>query len=711
MKQVFQSLSNGETQLLDIPSPNLCSTEILVRTRISLLSSGTERILVEFGKSNLINKARKQPDKVKEVIDKTITDGLFSTLDAVRSKLAQPIPLGYSNVGEVIGVGEKVKGFNIGDRVLTNGPHAEIFSVSKNLSALIPNDVSDEAASFTVLSSIGLQGIRLAAPTLGETFLVSGLGLIGLLTAQLLKSHGCIVLGIDPDPNQCKIAESLGIDTLLLSDGVEPISWCLSKTSGIGVDGVVVTASTTSSEPIHMAAQACRQRGRIILVGVTGLELRRDLFYKKELTFQVSCSYGPGRYDDEYEKKGNDYPIGFVRWTEQRNFKAILELLQAGKIKTDCLISHHFPIERAEEAYELLTSNEKSLGILLTFSPKSNIQENKISLKEEQNFYKTDKNQAIINVIGAGNYASRTLIPAFKKAGAKFRTIGASSGIRSFFLAKKFDFNLVTTNYKDILEDDLSNSIVIATRHDSHSEFIIKSLENGKNVFVEKPLCLTLNELNQIETLYKNKFNEAISLRKNPPILMVGFNRRFSPLVLELKKYLKNITSPKAFIYTCNAGAIPSNHWIHDPNIGGGRLIGEGCHFVDLIRYLVNSPISKLSVEFISDDCNLLDNFVIQLSFDDGSLGTVNYFSNGSKSFPKERLEVFADGQIFQLDNFRKLKSWGRKSIKTKKTFFQDKGQQNCAKAFLNSISNGGLSPIPIEEIVEVQSFILKAIL
>ena len=367
MKQILQSLSNGSTDLADLPSPAVLPGHLLIKTNCSLVSAGTERMLVDFGKANLIDKARQQPDKVQQVFHKVGSDGLLATIDSIKSKLDQPLQLGYCNVGEVVSIGEGVAGFQIGDRVASNGPHSELVNVPNLLCARIPSSVSDEAAAFTVLASIGLQGVRLANPSLGETFVVSGLGLIGLLTAELLIAHGCRVLGLDPDSHKCELAQELGIDVLNLSSGADPVAWCLERTGGVGVDAVLITAATSSSEPVHVAAQSCRQRGRIVLIGVTGLELRRELFYKKELSFQVSCSYGPGRYDSAYEQQGLDYPIGFVRWTEQRNFQAVLHALSTGALRTDLLISHRFPIEEAAAAYELLSSPEPSLGILLHY--------------------------------------------------------------------------------------------------------------------------------------------------------------------------------------------------------------------------------------------------------------------------------------------------------------------------------------------------------
>lgn len=697
MNQVFQSLIDGTTSVVDVPPPLVHSGQILIRTSCSLVSSGTERMLVQFGKSGLLAKARQQPDKFQQVLSKARTDGLFATFDSVRSKLDQPLSLGYCNVGTVVAVGSGVIGFDVGDRVASNGPHAELVSVPQHLCASIPSAVSDEAAAFMVLASIGLQGIRLANPTLGETFVVSGLGLIGLLTGQLLAAQGCRVLGLDPDPSKCELAETLGITSLHLSNAVDPVAWCLEQTSGIGVDGVLITAATSSSEPVHVAAQACRQRGRIVLVGVTGLELRRDLFYKKELSFQVSCSYGPGRYDPAYEQLGHDYPFGLVRWTEQRNFQAVLHALATGALRTESLISHRFPIMQAADAYELLSSPEPSLGILLTYPETASPNQRVIQLPAANEALAPSL--PLLSVIGAGNYASRILIPAFAKAGARFHTLSASSGSGPVHVGRKFGFRQASTDIPALLADPSANSVVISTRHDSHASLVLQALTTCKHVFVEKPLCLTAAELSAIEAAHSGH-----------ALLMVGFNRRFAPLLIELQHHLTRLSGPKAFVYTCNAGAIPADHWTQDPAAGGGRLLGEACHFVDLLRYLAASPIEDLQVLAAADRKPCPDTFSIQLRFADGSIGTVHYFANGSKAYPKERLEVFADGKVLQLDNYRKLKAWGIPGFRPRRLLSQDKGQEACCAAFLKAIETGGLPPIPVVEIFEVQRWMLRAV-
>jgi predicted dehydrogenase/threonine dehydrogenase-like Zn-dependent dehydrogenase len=697
VKQLLQSLATGASDLPELPSPTAGRGQVLIRSACSLVSAGTERMLVDFGKASWLDKARQQPEKFQQVLDKARTDGLKTTLDAVLSKLDQPLPLGYCNVGTVVSVGPGVAGFQVGDRVASNGPHAELVAVPQHLCAPIPAAVSDEAAAFTVLASIGLQGIRLANPSLGETFMVSGLGLIGLLTGQLLTAQGCRVFGLDPDPSKCALAETLGITAFHLASGVDPVAWCLEHTSGIGVDGVLITAATSSSEPVHVAAQACRQRGRIVLVGVTGLDLRRDLFYKKELSFQVSCSYGPGRYDPAYEQQGHDYPIGFVRWTEQRNFQAVLHALATGTLRTEPLITHRFLIEQAAEAYELLSSPEPSLGILLRYAGTADPEQHVIQLLAA-----TDADvasQPLLSVIGAGNYASRVLIPSFAKAGARFHTLGASSGIGPVHVGRKFGFCQASTDIPTLLADPSANSVVIATRHDSHAALVQQALAAGKHVFVEKPLCLTADQLSAIEAAHTGQ-----------ALLMVGFNRRFAPLLLDLKQQISRLQGSKAFVYTCNAGAIPADHWTQDLSAGGGRLLGEACHFVDLLRHLAASPIEDLQLINAADRKPCPDTFSLQLRFADGSIGTVHYFANGSKAFPKERLEVFAAGKVLQLDNYRKLKAWGIPGFRTRRRLSQDKGQLACCKAFLKAIESRGPAPIPAAELFEVQRWLLQAL-
>ncbi len=705
MKQVIQNLKTGITELIDIPIPILKPGHVLIRTKVSLISAGTEKMLLNFSNSNYLEKALQQPERLKEVIDKTKTDGIISTWNSVQNKLDQPITLGYSNVGEIIEIGEGVDEFKVGQRVISNGSHGEIVLVPKNLCAVIPNNVSDKEASLVILGSIGLQGIRLANPTLGETFLVSGLGLIGILTSQLLLAQGCNVIGLDIDQAKCDLAASLGIETINLSKASNATSFIFNKTNHLGVDGVIITAQTKSSEPVHLAAKVCRQRGRIILVGVTGLELNRDLFYKKEITFQVSCSYGPGRYDPKYEIEGNDYPYGLVRWTEKRNMEAVLMLLSKNNLKTQGLISHTFNLENINKAYNLLLSQVNYNGILINYPNKQSNITNTININEFHKEPRSNISSAVVAFIGAGNYASSVLIPAFYKAKANLSIIASNNGLNPVILARRYRFNKASTNIDSIFKDEAINTVVITTRHNTHASLIIKALSEGKNIFVEKPICLNKKELEEIKNAY-NISQENLQR----PIVMVGFNRRFSPLITKTRSEIKKFTGPKSVIYTCNAGEIDSNHWIHNKKLGGGRLIGEACHFVDLIKFLLDSKIISLEVLPISNQGKTNDTFSIQIKFEDGSIASIHYISIGAKSFPKERIEVFCSNSVLQLDNFRTLKGWGIKGFKNSKLLKQDKGQVSCVKSFISAIESGGPSPISFEELYEVQRHLLSSV-
>ncbi|MBJ3785073.1 bi-domain-containing oxidoreductase [Devosia sp. MSA67] len=644
-------------------------------------------MLVDFGKAGLLAKARQQPERVRDVLNKMRTDGVMPTLEAVFNKLDEPLPLGYCNVGRVL-AGDVAGDLKVetGARVISNGKHAGVVSVPSNLCALVPDTVTDEEASFTVLAAIALQGIRLIAPTLGETVVVSGLGLIGLVAVQLLRAHGCRVLGIDFDPQRLAMARQFGAETVNLAAGEDAVAAAQAFSRGRGVDAVLITASTKSSEPVHQAALMSRQRGRIVLVGVTGLELSRADFYEKELTFQVSCSYGPGRYDPTYEEKGNDYPVGFVRWTEQRNFEAVLDMMATGQIDVKQLISHRFAIAEAEAAYDVVSGSEPSLGILLSYPAHAVSAERTVQLTPTQ----AEAGPATVSFIGAGKYSTAVLIPAFKAAGAELRSIASNAGVTGLHAGRKFGFSETTTDTDALLADKQTEAVVVTTRHDSHARFVNQALRAGKHVFVEKPLCLTGPELDDI----------VASRSAGKSIVMVGFNRRFAPHVRKIKDLLASVGTPKSFVMTVNAGSIPSEHWTQDATIGGGRILGEACHFIDLLRFLAGHPI--VDAQRVDMDSTNGDTVTLTMRFADGSLGTVHYFANGNKAFPKERLEVFAAGRILQLDNFRKLTGFGWPGFKSWRLWRQDKGQRACAEAFVGAIRNGGESPIPFDEIVEV---------
>lgn len=690
MKQVLQSLANGETSLEDVPCPKAKVGNVLIETTKTLVSVGTERMLVDFGKAGLIEKARSQPDKVKMVLDKVKTDGLMATYETVRSKLDQPLPLGYCNVGKVLDGSDS--GFEVGTRVVSNGNHAEVVRVPKNLVAAIPDGVDDESASFTVLGAIAMQGIRLIKPTIGETVVVTGLGLIGLLAVQILKANGCRVLGIDFDSTKCELAKQFGAEVVDLSKGEDALVVAEAFSRGRGVDAVLITASSKSNDIMHQAATMCRKRGRIVLVGVVGLELSRADFYEKEITFQVSCSYGPGRYDEEYENKGRDYPFAFVRWTEQRNFEAILDLMSSGAINVKPLVSHRFSIDNAKAAYEKL-DDRSSLGIVLDYNESngSELTKSTVVLDEQKSFSASKGNVAFV---GGGNYASRVLIPAFREAGANLTTIVTSGGISAVHHGKKNGFVNASTDMEQAL-DAHTDTVVIATQHNLHASQAIAALEKGKHVFVEKPLALNHSEIDAIE---------AAQMTANT-ILMVGYNRRFAPQIQKMKELLDKKAAPKTFIMTMNAGEIPKEHWTQDPSVGGGRIIGEACHYIDLMRFLAGSKITSFNAVKMGDNDYVEvteDKAIITLTFEDGSVGSIHYFANGGKAFPKERVEVFCDDAALQLDNFRKLTGFGWKGFSKMNLWSQDKGQVKCSKAFIGAVQQGGASPIPLTEILEV---------
>jgi predicted dehydrogenase len=705
MKIVLQNLKSGETDLAESPCPQVRAGHLLIRTRASVVSAGTERMLLEFSQANLVEKARLQPDKVRQVWSKVRTDGLLPTLDAVRTKLDQPLPLGYCNAGVVLEVGAGVDGFAPGDRVVSNGYHAEVVRVPKNLCVSIPASVSDEAAAFTVVGAIALQGIRLLQPTLGESVAVIGLGLIGLLTVQLLCAQGCRVLGIDVVPDRLRLARAFGAEVVDVLEAQEPVPAALAFSQGRGVDGVVITASTPSSDPVHHAAQMCRKRGRIVLVGVTGLTLSRADFYAKELTFQVSCSYGPGRYDPQYEEAGQDYPVGFVRWTAQRNFQAVLDMLAAKRLNVAPLVSHRVAFDQAPQAYALMASNTPHLGIVLQYPqpqdvPDAAIRQQTVSLLPHRRaLHSASPQEPIIGVIGAGNHSLRELLPAFKAVGVRCKTIASSGGISGFHAGRKFGFENATTDISSLLTDPNVTTIVIATRHDSHAALTCQALEMGKHVFVEKPLALMPEELERIVKTYAE-----VSAQAPCPLLMVGFNRRFAPHIRKMKQLLDTMPQPKSFIMTVNAGEVPPDHWTQDPQIGGGRIIGEGCHFIDLLQFLVGQTIEQVQVVGMGPaarDAGRDDQLTCTLTFADGSFGTIHYLANGHKRFPKERLEVFCAGRVLQLNNFRQLRGYGWPGFRSMRLWRQDKGHRATVAAFLRAIREGHPSPIPFDELVE----------
>ncbi len=707
MRQILQNLGNGETMLAEVPRPKLGQNDVLVASQCSLISIGTERMLLEFGRSSLVGKARKQPAKVRQVLNKIKTDGLAVTVEAVRSKLGQPIPLGYSNAGIVLEVGGNVRDFAPGDRVASNGPHAEVVRVGRNLCAAIPDGVPFDQAAFAVVASIGLQGVRLAAPTLGETVVVIGLGLIGLLTVQLLKSNGCKVIGLDPDGGRCALAREFGAEAILLGSK-DPVKTVLALTNGFGADAVLITASTTSDEPIRQAAAMSRKRGRIVLVGVAGLNLSRELFYEKELSFQVSCSYGPGRYDPDYEERGIDYPAGFVRWTEKRNFEAVLGLMASGAIDPSRLITARHHLEDAVDAYRGLAGS--SLGVLIDYKPvaenETALSARTIRLSDEPGRPASAPGTLVAGFLGFGNFGSRTLAPMFKAAGVELKTVVNSGGAAASVTGKSAGFSLSSTDSESIFADPHINTVAIVTRHDSHAGLAARAVASGKAVFVEKPLAITRQQLTQVRDAVQAATSEGLS-----PIVTVGFNRRCAPMILKMKTWLDRRNEPVSLMLTMNAGAVPAAHWTQDPEIGGGRIIGEAIHYIDLARFLAGQPITEVrALGMGMADGSGSDKTHIVLCFADGSTAVINYLANGSPAYPKERIEAFCEGGTVVIDNFRTLKAYSAAGVSSTRAWRPDKGHAAFVRQFVEAVKGSTAPPMPFDEIIEVHDAAFTAI-
>lgn len=659
------------------------------------MSLGTERTTVKGSKDTIFDRARKNPEKVLNVIKQLSSDGIKNTIESLNNQLDQLISLGYCNVGKIIEVGENISDLKAGDRVVSNGSHSEFVSIARNLVCKIPDKVSDESAAFTVVGSIALQGVRLSDPEIGETVAVYGLGLIGLLTIQILKSNGCNVIGIDIDDKKCSMAQSFGITTYNCSQdlGLERI---LELNNNHEFDAVIITATNSSNQILNNSAKICRKKGRIVLVGVVGLSIDRDEFYKKEITFQVSCSYGPGRYDQSYESMGIDYPFHLVRWTENRNFETILNLLDNKNIEVNQLISKEVFIDNFDEIYKNI-SKSSLIGAILKYQDIHH-EENDIDKVFHSEFKPNDQSIGI-GFIGAGGFTESIIIPKVKKLDVNLVGICSKTGFSSSKLAKKFGFNYSSSDIDQIIDDKNIDTVFITTRHNLHSKFVVKCLANDKNVFVEKPLCLNFNELDQIVSAYKG--NKSLT---------VGYNRRFSPHSKAIKKYLMNSEEPVSIIINVNAGFIPSDSWVHDINIGGGRIVGEACHFIDLCSYLSGSKIESVYMDYLGTDYKKNnDSVVILLKFNNGSIASINYFSSGSSKYSKERVEVYSKGRTWIIDDFKRTYGYdvkGFSSLKTK----QDKGHQNQFNSLINQINSGSNSIIPFDEIINVSKATISSL-
>jgi predicted dehydrogenase/threonine dehydrogenase-like Zn-dependent dehydrogenase len=703
MKQLLQDARTGELQIAEVPAPQLLPGCVLARVAASLVSAGTERASVEFASKNLLAKAKARPDLVRDVMAKMQRDGLASTMQTVRSRLNQPQSVGYSSAGVVVAVGDGIADINVGDRVACAGAgyavHAELACVPRMLVAKIPErsettpQVSYEEAAFGTVGAICLHGIRTAEVALGDTVAVIGLGLLGQITVQLLKAAGCRVFGMDLLKHRADLAVASGAEAAC-TGAREFRDLCFQKTGGVGVDSVLITAETPSSEPVNLAAELARDRAIVVAVGTVGMELQRKLYYEKELDFRISRSYGPGRYDAAYEQKGRDYPIGHVRWTETRNLAAFLQFIADGKLNLPSLITHRFPMEQATRAYDLITGNtgEPFLAALITYAGAES--ETAPNWSDKISVAAIAPSGSIgLGVLGAGSFAQNTLLPALKAiAGVSFIGVCNSTGPRSRHAADKFGFSYCSNSEAELLQDSKIQAVLIATRHHLHARQALAALRAGKAVFCEKPICLNEDELAALV---------SAATSDHAPLLMVGFNRRFAPLAVQMKKFLDEIHEPLAIHYRVNAGYIPADHWVNDPEQGGGRILGEVCHFVDFLCFLAGACPIEVQAQTVGNPGQYsMDNVVASFKFASGTLGTISYLANGDKSASKERVEVFGGGSVAILEDFRRLELVrnGRKQI-ARSRWGQDKGHKAEMQAFVDALQ-GKMPPIPWEQIV-----------
>ncbi len=700
MKAVIQNYRSGELTVADLPAPMVRPGGILVRTECSLVSAGTEKLMVELARKSLLGKARERPDLVRQVADKIRRDGLLPTLDTVRRRLDTPVPLGYASAGTVLEVGERAGDFRPGDRVACAGAgyagHAEVAFVPRNLAVKLPDEVSAEEGAFTTLGAIALQSVRLAAPAIGETVAVIGLGLVGLLAAQLARAAGCRVVGMDPDEGRCRLARTLGVEEAC-AGGEALAEACRRLTGGAGADAVIIAAGTRSSDPVALAGEIARDRGTVVAVGALGMDIPRKPYYEKELTFRVSRSYGPGRYDPEYEEGGRDYPIGYVRWTENRNLEAFVRQVALGAVRTEPLVTHRFPVTEALGAYDLITgkSGGSFLGVLLTYAGRTADLRRKIEVRSGT---RAAEGSVRVGMLGAGGFATGVLLPAMQSIpGLELVGIAAATGLSARHAAERYGFRFAATDESAVIGDPEINTLAVVTRHHLHARQVLAGLQAGKHVFVEKPLCLTRMELDEIVALRG-------SLEPGP-LLMVGYNRRFAPLALRLREFLGGLGEPPVITCRVNAGYLPLSHWTQDPRQGGGRIIGEVCHFVDFLTFLSGALPVRVYARSLPDLGRYReDNIQVVVEFANGAVGTITYTAAGDKAFPKERVEVFAAGGAAVLDNFRVLETVhnGRRKV-TRSRFGQDKGHRGEWEAFARAITTPDAGPpIPFPELAAV---------
>ena len=689
MKQLIQSFKTGELGIFDVPAPACKENGVLIQTTVSLISAGTEKMIVDFAKKSLFSKVKERPEYIRQVLNKMKKEGVQNTLEKVFTKLDTPIPLGYSCAGRVLEVGSNTSGLNIGDRVACGGAgyanHAEINYVPKNLMVKIPDGVDDIDASFVTVGAIALQSVRQTEPKLGERVAVIGLGLLGQLTVQLLKANGCKVIGSDVDPDKIALAKKLGADETCHES--ELVAKANVFSNGQGVDAVIIAASTSSNQPVIDAAAISRMRGRVVFLGVVGMDIPRNDYYKKEIDLRLSMAYGPGRYDPEYEEKGNDYPFDLVRWTEQRNFEAFLSLIEEGKITPKDLLTHSYDFDDAMVAYDLIEGKiqEKYLGIVLKYKENIDLDAHKVVQRSEKVLCAEQIN---VGLIGAGNFTKSVLLPNMTKVGG-YVLVGlcTATGVSAQGTGKKYDFKYITTDSEEIFKNAEINTVFVTTQHDDHAQKVIKAMENGKHCFVEKPLCIYEKELESIKEAYDGK-----------SILQVGFNRRFSPMIKQMKETLN---SPVSINYRVNAGIIPKDVWIQDRTIGGGRIVGEICHFIDTCSYLTGSDVVSVYASTIQKEDQSIpdeDNVNIILNYANGSTATIAYYAYGNISMPKEQIEVFGNGISMQMNDFRELLIYQGGKRKRIKMANQDKGFKTELNSFKDAIKSG-VPPISFQSI------------
>jgi predicted dehydrogenase/threonine dehydrogenase-like Zn-dependent dehydrogenase len=699
MKQLLQNLKTGEGVVADVPAPVCQRGRVIVRAAASLVSAGTERAFVELGRKGLVGKAKERPDLVRKVVEKVRSEGLLNTLQSVREKLDESHALGYSAAGVVVEVGEGVTEFRAGERVACAGTgyaaHAELLSVPKNLCVRLPDGVDFESAAFATLGAIALQGVRLAEPTLGESAVVIGLGLIGQLAVQLLRANGCRVFGVDLDASRVELAKSLGADDGCASgEGVKDA--VLRWSRGRGADAVLITAATQSDGPVELAGEISRLRGRVVAVGLVGMNVPRQVYFQRELTLRVSMSYGPGRYDPEYEERGHDYPLPYVRWTEGRNLEAFLDLAAAGSVRTAPLVTHRFRVEESARAYELISGDarEPYLGIVINYDTAREIERNVVNEQSTKSKVQSSKSAGVVRVgwIGAGDYARRMLLPHFRELGAEFASIATASGVSARDVGARYGFGRFVSGADDVLSDESVNLVVIATRHDTHASLARRALERGLNVFLEKPLALDDASLDSLA--------EAAS--KSAGLLAVGFNRRFSPHARAAKGFFEGARAPLSVLYRVNAGRVPRAHWTQDPREGGGRVVGEVCHFVDFMQFVTGSLVERVYAEPVeTSDREAVgeDSVFVTLKFADGSNGTIAYLAEGDRALPKERVEIFGGGRTFVLDDYRSSAAYRDGRETTTHPRAQDKGQRDALRALFDALRRGGPPPITLAEL------------